>query len=233
MNSIDGFKICRKGLHRYLADEKQCPECRKISVQRWRDANAERHRANIQRWKKANPVKVRESDRRRSKIEKRRISARKYYLSNKVKCLEDSKRWRTANKVACRNQARSWRQANTEKIKAYQRKSGRKWRKLNPDRVRTYAARRRALKKRATPPWANHAAIKEIYTKAMHLEKKTGIPHHVDHIYPLSSPYLCGLHIAENLQVITGSENCSKGNRSWPGQLDCQKHKTPEFLAMS
>jgi hypothetical protein len=34
---------------------------------------------------------------------------------------------------------------------------------------------------------------------------------------------MCGLHVENNLQIITGSENTRKGNRVWPGQLDCQK----------
>ena len=59
MRTIGGLKTCRKRLHQYSPDLPQCPECREISIENWRNLNADRHRENIRRWKKANPDKVR------------------------------------------------------------------------------------------------------------------------------------------------------------------------------
>lgn len=65
----------------------------------------------------------------------------------------------------------------------------------------------------ATPVWSDRKAIALIYEEARKLSRETGIQHHVDHIYPLRSPLVSGLHVAANLRIITASENCSKGNR--------------------
>jgi hypothetical protein len=102
------------------------------------------------------------------------------------------------------------------------RKSMRKWKRANPDKVNAEKARRRAVKTNATPPWANQKTIQNFYTEAKKLERLTKIAYHVDHIYPLKSDFLCGLHVENNLQVLTAEENLSKNNRTWPGQLPCQ-----------
>jgi hypothetical protein len=77
-------------------------------------------------------------------------------------------------------------------------------------------AKRRAAKLQATPIWADHKAIKELYLEAAFLTKVIGEPYHVDHIVPLQSAIVCGLHWEANLRVIEGAKNNSKGNRHWP-----------------
>ena len=84
-------------------------------------------------------------------------------------------------------------------------------------------AKQRAAKKQAVAPWANLEKIKQIYKKAEELTRQNGIGYHVDHIYPLTSKYMCGVHVETNLQILTAEENIAKSNRTWPGQLDCQK----------
>lgn len=80
------------------------------------------------------------------------------------------------------------------------------------------AMRRNARKRRATPAWANNDAIMAFYREAARLTAETGQEHHVDHIVPLQSKRVCGLHVEHNLQVLTKPVNQSKGNRWWP---DC------------
>lgn len=52
-------------------------------------------------------------------------------------------------------------------------------------------------------------AYKELSAQCDELFRQTGIKHHVDHIQPLSKG---GLHAPENFQILTESENLSKGN---------------------
>ena len=67
-------------------------------------------------------------------------------------------------------------------------------------------ALRRSRKRQATPFWSDLYKIKEIYANCP--ENLT-----VDHIIPITSPFVCGLHVSWNLQYLTRSENSKKGNR--------------------
>lgn len=87
------------------------------------------------------------------------------------------------------------------------------WRKANPDVVAALAAVRRAARKHATPTWANWFFIREAYNLARRRTAATGFKWHVDHIVPLQSKVVCGLHVEHNLQVIPAVENHRKGNR--------------------
>ena len=53
--------------------------------------------------------------------------------------------------------------------------------------------------------------ILSIYQECAKLTEITGVPHHVDHIHPISKG---GLHHPDNLQILTAKENISKGNKT-------------------
>jgi hypothetical protein len=106
------------------------------------------------------------------------------------------------------------------------------WRSINADRMKAirrahYAANRAAYNARsrmreahidmATPPWADLMAIRRVYETAARLTVETGIPHEVDHIFPLRAANSCGLHVHWNLQAIPANMNRAKGNgiRQW------------------
>lgn len=66
---------------------------------------------------------------------------------------------------------------------------------------------------RAMPPWLTTADFREmrrIYRSA----HKRGLV--VDHVVPLASPLVCGLHVPWNLQAMDRLENNKKGNKWWP-----------------
>ena len=50
--------------------------------------------------------------------------------------------------------------------------------------------------------------IRNIYKKCHEISESTGIPHHVDHIFPVSQG---GIHHPSNLQILTAKANLSKG----------------------
>lgn len=76
----------------------------------------------------------------------------------------------------------------------------------------------------ATPPWIGADGIAEVCR--IYDERPPG--HHVDHIVPLKSPYVCGLHVPWNLQYLPAGPNQSKGNRYWP---DCP-HENAELFQL-
>jgi hypothetical protein len=67
-------------------------------------------------------------------------------------------------------------------------------------------AKRRAIKLKATPNWADLVAIKEIYRTCPE-------GYHVDHIVPLQGKLVCGLHCEFNLQYLSATENRCKANK--------------------
>ena len=91
-----------------------------------------------------------------------------------------------------------------------------RWRKANPHKHVAKEARRRASKQNATPAWANPDYIALFYELAKLESERTGVEVHVDHIVPLKSSLVCGLHCEHNLQLLTASANLKKSNRVWP-----------------
>jgi hypothetical protein len=123
--------------------------------------------------------------------------ARLYYRKNKGRCALNMVRWRTDNPVKNAGYKRLWKKKNRSKLNASLWKY-------------------RAAKLRANVNWANEFFIREIYDLAQLRSKATGIKWHVDHIVPLKSKIVCGLHVENNLQVIPAIANVLKSNKSWP-----------------
>ena len=112
---------------------------------------------------------------------------KEFYLKNKDKIKKRDKLYRLNNKDKVRNTKR------LSRLK-------------NPSLIKYHCAKRRAMKLKATPKFADLNKIKEIY-------KKCPKGYHVDHIVPLINKNVCGLHVEWNLQYLTPSANISKSNK--------------------
>lgn len=77
-------------------------------------------------------------------------------------------------------------------------------------------ARKRRLLKQATPEWVDRIAIREIYEKCELLNQRyPGTGFVVHHMIPISHPRACGLHVPENLKIVSRSVKKGLGRKLW------------------
>ena len=86
----------------------------------------------------------------------------------------------------------------------------------NPELYKALTSVRKRRHRDATPKWITteqKLAMRKLYLQAQELTKLTGERYVVDHIIPLISDEVCGLHVPWNLRVITQEENLVKSNK--------------------
>ena len=90
------------------------------------------------------------------------------------------------------------------------------WKENNKVQMRADTKARRRKHREATPPWLTRkqkTEIRQLYQIAITMTQTTGEQYVVDHIIPLRSHEVCGLHVPWNLRVITQGENLKKSNK--------------------
>jgi 5-methylcytosine-specific restriction endonuclease McrA len=118
----------------------------------------------------------------------------------------------------------AWYQANREQVMLaastrpaeVKREYQTAWKERNAVWVKADTKSRRRKHREATPKWltvAQKATMREIYKIAITMTQTTGEQYVVDHIVPLRSHEVCGLHVPWNLRVITQEENLKKSNK--------------------
>jgi len=132
--------------------------------------------------------------------------------------------FRTYNKLeAVKDRKNAWYQDNRDQVIAAAKTTPldkkaqykRDWKERNTVWVRADTKARRRKHRKAVPPWTTNkhkAEIRQLYQIAITMTRTTGEQYVVDHIYPLRSDVVCGLHIPWNLRVITQQENSRKSN---------------------
>ena len=204
----------------------RCKVCQTAANHRSRskkthDERKEYGREYMIAWRAANPDRNKQISRnfRAKNIEKARRKTREWQIKNPEKARAATARWKSNNIDRVRSSRNIW-MANSPEQKQKMQARVTKWKAENPEKYRELmgrmAAKRRMAEKRATPIWYDQEQAARIYALAAEITESTGIPHQVDHVIPLRSKWVSGLHWHGNMEVITANENHKKNNRHWP-----------------
>jgi hypothetical protein len=146
-------------------------------------------------------------------------------------CKEHRKEWYQKNKDSEILKSKAYHYATYAKTREHKIKKAIEWVKNNPEKYKinrkkcyentkskkmAYAGMRRALKRNAVPSWFDSVrnSVDAIYAMRDWMNLTMfGIKYEVDHIIPLKNDKVCGLHVPENLQIITRFNNRSKQNK--------------------
>ena len=138
--------------------------------------------------------------------------------------IDNDKRKEKPKSEAAKEAGRRYYERNKELVKARanarpieeKRTHRNKHKKENPELYKALTSVRKRRHRKATPKWITpeqKLAMRNLYLKAQELSKIAGQRYVVDHIIPLQSTAVCGLHVPWNLRVITQEENLKKSNK--------------------
>ncbi|MHB1231584.1 MAG: hypothetical protein ACYCZQ_03235 [Burkholderiales bacterium] len=137
------------------------------------------------------------------------LDRRKEYRDrNKEKIHQRFKEYRAENKERLYDDYLLWRSHNQEKVLEYNRR----WKHNNKAHDNFISMQRHARKRKAIPLWYEKQQVEYVYQRAKELSQIWFKTLEVDHIIPLSSKTVCGLHCFSNLQILEQSINRTKSN---------------------
>ena len=186
---MDFCKVCGKLAHR-LVNDKRCQKCRKEGLE-------------VKTTKKP---KKKKGPRCKMCNKERKVVGDLCNVCDTMLKTRSGKEhfcW-TCKKFKSKGKFTNKNQCNSCYNKEYLRK--------NPNIRRYNSGKRRATKVNATPKWLT--PIDELIIK--HIYETCPKDYHVDHIVPLNSKFVCGLHVPWNLRQVHKTINHKKSNRYWP-----------------
>jgi len=208
-----------------------CRACRSATARAWYAANKAKVSARKASYSEEQKEALRVVARQRYAEDptKSIAATRAWQAANQAAVRKAALKWRENNKELAYQRNVEWlkshpqatrryntRATDTPEKRAYKSRLSIRWAAHNPDKANAIKAKRRASKISRTPPWLTQEhfqAIQAIYKQAKVLSDTTGVLHHVDHIVPLQGLNVSGLHVPWNLQVLTATDNLSKGNK--------------------
>lgn len=195
-----------------------CKPCRSIESKLYAERNKEKVYLSRKEYRERNAAVIAKDKREYHAANSAVISskAKERYVLNREHRLAYQATLRVTDRDAILSREAAYRKANPEKRRA----AIARHREENPSLYASYSRKRVAAKKNALPAWASETACRQYYMLAGYLSRELGIPFHVDHKVPLQSNLVCGLHNEFNLNVMLGSWNIAKGNRTWPDMPD-------------
>ena len=147
----------------------------------------------------------------RDKENQKRI-AKEWYERNKELTKERARQWALDHPEETAAKKAKWRINNRDQHNAINKE----YKSKNLGRYAAHEAKRRSAKLKRTPRWLTPSELERIqalYSIAAMFTRDSGIEHHVDHILPLQGTTVSGLHVYENLRIITAIENLKKSNK--------------------
>jgi hypothetical protein len=200
-----------------------CSACRAEGVRRWHEMHPESKKKSARKRYWGN----REAELERSKAwgkvnkDKKLVAVKRSQRNNRERYLENRRRSHQNCRDRELEKCRLYNKENAKTRGAYAAAyfkrnrdvilaAKKRWRQENPHKQAQYDRQRKRAIAQATPRWVDVEKIKRIYKDAA----RAGLS--VDHIVPLQSKHVCGLHVHDNLQPLPLAENVAKLNSRWP-----------------
>ncbi len=201
-----------------------CRLCRSVAEKESYIKNQAKRLESGRKYREENKETIKENHKRHRENNKENIRQRgiDYRKENSLELNERKRQKRISQLEVFRQREAEARRKNKDKIK----QNNKKYYGLNSQAFKQRSNLRRFRADQATPVWCDLALCAAKYAEAKRLTKETGIKHNVDHIDPIAHPLIAGLHLSNNLRVVTETENRRKTNSFTPYRIDINGNLT-------